>query len=130
MAESKEETYELRQFEDSNLTKFLFEQTTIINFSQTFLGITSILLSFSEAFVGFQDGDRDLLLAVQSVISILLVTLVLLKHFKMLTLKQKQLIRDKKENKCILAFRSTWLEIIVLLFHPNMLFEGIVLQVQ
>jgi hypothetical protein len=95
----------------------------------TNLALTSILLSLLDSFLQFADKRRSAMLVLQSVISVIMAILVLVKYRQGVELRLKQLIRKKRENPYLNCIKSIWLETIILLVHPNIFSESIVIQV-
>jgi maltodextrin utilization protein YvdJ len=70
----------------------------LANFLLTLLGLTSILISILEALLSFTREHIKVILGMQSVLTLLMLALVLVKYFKNAELNTKQLIRRKRSN--------------------------------
>lgn len=76
--------------------------------SLNLLALISIMLSLMQSFFTVSEHARSMILGIHSLLSACMVGLVFLKYWKNLELKEKQLIRCKRENKYLKCFKNVW----------------------
>lgn len=69
----------------------------------------------------FSGERKKAVLGLQTAISVGMLVLVLLKYWKGEELREKQLIRRRREHPYLQWFKAIWLEVLVLLMHPNLM---------
>ena len=87
--------YPQRQFEDSHLTQFLHEQLLNIKLHLNLAGMASILLSITRSIIPYPPTALTISLVLQSILTLWMTILVILKHYKNQELQLKQLLKVK-----------------------------------